>query len=619
MSAAILRTSSLPAVVAAAVVGTAASPAFAQAELSPREIAALAQKSVVTVTAYVGGQPASYGSGFVFEPDGVIATSLHVVSGAESIGIELEDGVVHDDVRVLGHDKRRDIVVLQIRARNLPALTVGSEADMEVGDHVYVMGNPLGLSKTFSDGLLSAKRLEADDVTLQITAPISEGSSGGPVLNARGEAIGIAASFYVDGQNLNIAIPARYAKDLAHTGADPVPYAESSVAYVSSAAVDYLSDMTLAWPDIMATLPSRTRRDLEKLEPWEQQVAARRLAIGSAVQAAGWQEWAQFDPAYLAGGEQGHNQLFLPAGNYQAFAVCDDDCWDLDLSLVDANGNVIAADILPDAFPFLEFTIAESGTYSFATAVQSCATELCLWATSVWVSEGGGTEEARLSPATRAALDSFDALLDSRRDMQWLRRVQKDYPIVRRQLVSLMADLDGRGASEAEAFSAVTSWSNTVGMAYLPQYIGKASDEAIERFVRIVAAGLEVLMTQSGTVCYDWMFGTLTLEQLPALSGFDAAAMNDVMGEIVDSARSRARPLISDEAAEPLLEQVFEDMAARYDEQIVDDFGLFYEASLTDRKKHRLCEVNHALYTSALELPRRLRADLLRYLLARAN
>lgn len=600
---------------AAAVAAAAAAPAvFAQAELTPREIASLAQKSVVTVTAYAGGEAASYGSGFMFEPDGVIATSLHVVSGADSVSVELEDGVVYDDVRVLGHDKRRDIVILKIPVKNRASLAVGSDTDMEVGDRVYVMGNPLGLSKTFSDGLLSAKRVEADDVTLQITAPISEGSSGGPVLNARGEVIGIAASFYVDGQNLNMAIPARYAKDLAHTGADAVPYAESSVAYVSPAAIAYLDGMTLGWPDIMATLPARTRRELEKLEPWEQQVAARRIAISSAVQAAGWQEWAQFETAYLATGEQGHNHLFLPAGSYQAFAVCDDDCWDLDLSLLDENGNVIAADILPDAFPFIEFTIAASGNYSFGTAVQSCATEACLWGTSVWV---GGGEEKRLSAETRAALDSFDALLDSRRDMQWLRRVQKDYPVVRRQLVSLMADLDGRGASEAEAFSAVTSWSNTVGMSYLPQYLGRANDEAIEHFTRTVASGLEVLMEQSGTVCYDWMFGTLKFEQLPALSNFDTVAMNTVIGEVIESARSRARPLISDEAAEPLLEQVFEDMAERNGKGIVEDFSLFYEASPTDREKRRVCEVNHALYTSALQLPRRLRADLLRYLLTR--
>src|SRR5690606_19283372 len=107
---------------------------------------------------------------------------------------------------------------------------------------------------------------EAEDVSLQITAPISEGSSGGPVLNARGEAIGIAASFYEQGQNPNMAIPARYAKELSQTGADPVPYAESAVAYVSSAAVGYLQNMTLTWPDIMATLLSRTRKSLEKLD-----------------------------------------------------------------------------------------------------------------------------------------------------------------------------------------------------------------------------------------------------------------------------------------------------------------------------------------------------------------
>src|SRR5690606_21651584 len=109
--------------------------------------------------------------------------SLHVVAGAEAISVELDDGTVFNDVSVIGHDKRRDIVVLKVRAKGLPALTVGTESEIEVGDRVYVMGNPLGLSHTFSDGLLSAKRVEGDEVSLQISAPISEGSSGGPVLN----------------------------------------------------------------------------------------------------------------------------------------------------------------------------------------------------------------------------------------------------------------------------------------------------------------------------------------------------------------------------------------------------------------------------------------------------
>jgi hypothetical protein len=94
-------------------------------------------------------------------------------------------------------------------------LAVGDSSQVAVGDEVYAVGNPEGLEGTFSQGIVSAIRHIGSDTVLQMTAPISPGSSGGPVLDSRGNAVGIAVATFSEGQNLNLAIPSSYLTALA--------------------------------------------------------------------------------------------------------------------------------------------------------------------------------------------------------------------------------------------------------------------------------------------------------------------------------------------------------------------------------------------------------------------
>ena len=93
-------------------------------------------------------------------------------------------------------------------------ILLGNSDLTQVGETVYAVGNPRGLEGTFSDGIISSIRLLDGDKLIQITAPISRGSSGGPVLNQKGEAIGVSVLSVIDGQNLNFAIPSNYLKSL---------------------------------------------------------------------------------------------------------------------------------------------------------------------------------------------------------------------------------------------------------------------------------------------------------------------------------------------------------------------------------------------------------------------
>lgn len=155
-------------------------------------------------------QPVSLGSGFFVRLD-VVATNLHVVLGAvrgsaRIVGQERE----YDVLGHVGVDRQHDLILLKLRAVEAQALTLGDSSKVAAGDKVYVVGNPEGLEGTFSDGIVSAIRPIRDCTRIQITAPISRGSSGGPVLNTSGEVIGVACATCEGGQNLNFAIPSSY-------------------------------------------------------------------------------------------------------------------------------------------------------------------------------------------------------------------------------------------------------------------------------------------------------------------------------------------------------------------------------------------------------------------------
>lgn len=182
---------------------------------SAQEIAKKAFRStVLLVMEDANGQPLSLGSGF-FVRDVEIATNLHVVEGAARGYAKVVGEKTKYDIKgFTAIDERRDLIILKIAASRSPALSLGNSDAVQVGEPVYAVGNPQGLEGTFSQGIVSSIREVGADKLLQITAPISPGSSGGPVLDSKGEVIGISVATFKGGQNLNFAIPANYLKAL---------------------------------------------------------------------------------------------------------------------------------------------------------------------------------------------------------------------------------------------------------------------------------------------------------------------------------------------------------------------------------------------------------------------
>ncbi len=175
-----------------------------------------------------GGQVTVIGSGFVVDAGGLIVTNYHVIAGAHGLQIKMKDGEIYDPVEVLDYDTRRDIAVLKIRPfKKLPTLAL-SESAPEVGEDAVAIGNPQGLEHTVSVGVVSAYRQAEGYRLIQISVPISPGSSGGPLFNKKGEVIGITSAGVVaeGAQNLNFAVPIDYARPLIGSGSAPLPIAE---------------------------------------------------------------------------------------------------------------------------------------------------------------------------------------------------------------------------------------------------------------------------------------------------------------------------------------------------------------------------------------------------------
>ena len=163
-------------------------------------------------------QSKSLGSGFLISADGYIVTNDHVVRDAESIQVKLSNDKVYD-AKVVGGDQKTDIAVIKINAAALPTAVLGDSDKLEVGQWAIAIGNPFGLDRTMTVGVISATGrsnmgIETYENFIQTDASINPGNSGGPLLNVYGEVIGINTAIVAAGQGIGFAIPVNMAKPI---------------------------------------------------------------------------------------------------------------------------------------------------------------------------------------------------------------------------------------------------------------------------------------------------------------------------------------------------------------------------------------------------------------------
>jgi S1-C subfamily serine protease len=162
------------------------------------------------------------GSGFILSAEGRIVTNAHVVAGVDRVNVTLKDGRVLEG-KVMGVDRVTDIAVVKVDGKNLPILKLGDSDRLVPGEWAIAIGNPLGLDNTVTVGIISAMDRTSSQVGIsdkrvnfiQTDAAINPGNSGGPLLNARGEVIGINTAIRSNAQGLGFAIPIRTATTIA--------------------------------------------------------------------------------------------------------------------------------------------------------------------------------------------------------------------------------------------------------------------------------------------------------------------------------------------------------------------------------------------------------------------
>jgi putative serine protease PepD len=200
-----------------AVATTSTQPVANTTTLSAHDVYEKAKDSVAYITSQItqstGGpfgqtqQGTATGSGFVVSSDGYVVTNDHVVAGASSVTVKIGDGKTLP-AKVIGTDASTDLALLKVSASGLTPLTLGNSDAVEVGDSAYAIGNPYGLDRTLTTGVISALQRQISspngytiDNVLQTDAAINPGNSGGPLFNAQGQVIGVNSQIETGGSS----------------------------------------------------------------------------------------------------------------------------------------------------------------------------------------------------------------------------------------------------------------------------------------------------------------------------------------------------------------------------------------------------------------------------------
>ena len=191
-----------------------------------------------------GKEPIGSASGFFIDDSGIAVTNFHVIRGIYSAAITMTDGSKHKVEKVIGYDEEKDIAILKIEGSGFDALRLGDSDKIVSGEKVYAIGSPKGLENTISEGIISSTSREINgQKMIQITTPISDGSSGGALFNSKCQVIGITTGGISDGQNLNLAVPINTMKSVEQNLSKTIEEVQRECGYIGTSPIpDKVSD-----------------------------------------------------------------------------------------------------------------------------------------------------------------------------------------------------------------------------------------------------------------------------------------------------------------------------------------------------------------------------------------
>jgi S1-C subfamily serine protease len=217
---------------------------LAQQELNPEQIYEKVNDAVVIVLAYDSdGELRNQGSGVVMSSEGYIFTNYHLMKNASSVMVVHGDMSINE-VEIIGGNIEADVLALRIPKGNFSFIELPESDEIRIGQRVYAIGSPMGYENTISEGIISGyRKFDKGPNLIQITASISPGSSGGAVVNSRGELIGISTYTVAEGQNINFAIPI---KDIMEVEIKPFVISEDEI---NEETVEVEEHETFKYPD----------------------------------------------------------------------------------------------------------------------------------------------------------------------------------------------------------------------------------------------------------------------------------------------------------------------------------------------------------------------------------
>lgn len=267
----------------------------ADGEMTPSAVFQAASRSIVVVETFdAEGQEVALGSGVVIAP-GVVVTNCHVFKGSTVAQVRYQ----HDrlEAALRDSDTARDLCSLTVDMLTAPPARLGSASQAQVGDRVYAIGAPQGLELTLSDGLISSLRPLDGGNVLQVTAPISHGSSGGGLFDNQAKLIGITTMYLSDSQQLNFAVPVEWVNELV-----------KHASYGAQAAGDAATAAQASADEAAASVDAeQSRLKLSKHNQFE----IRQLTIGASAN-----QWNEIDEP---------RDIFLPDETMHASVLSDGD------------------------------------------------------------------------------------------------------------------------------------------------------------------------------------------------------------------------------------------------------------------------------------------------------
>ncbi len=227
---------------------------FANAENDHVKISNQNAPAVVAINTVKDDASTFTGTGFVLTPDGLIATSRHVVEHTLYMNITFNNGTVSGEATPVAIAGDVDLALLKIEAQNLPTVQVADSSSVRPGQPITVIGNPRRLQNTITSGIISQIRKKANGILWhQISAPISPSSSGSPVFNEQGEVISIAFASYPgeNNQNLNFSVPSAYLLELVQKAGFSLPKKDSAFTQDTSQPHPFLLHLQKCWSTLI--------------------------------------------------------------------------------------------------------------------------------------------------------------------------------------------------------------------------------------------------------------------------------------------------------------------------------------------------------------------------------